>query len=109
FELNPPSAYFGNLQQGQSAERVISIKNNADEEVSVTLAEDSVNDPFEVELEEVVPGREYSLTVKVTAKKGESYAGTVIKLSTSLESHPEFALNAAVRILPDMEVRPPHI
>lgn len=65
-DTEPQTAQFGNVKEDEVAVRVVKIKNNTEEPLTLTMDETSTSETFKAELSETVPGKEFDL--KITAQ-----------------------------------------
>lgn len=102
--INPRYAHLNGIL-GDKIERVIQLRGEKKEPLSVEIASVSIPDKVEVELREVEKGRRYEVKVRNKVNKETRYQGQV-KLTTNYAEKPELVIRILVNIGAPVEVRP---
>jgi hypothetical protein len=107
YEAKPASRItFAGIERDEAATQSIELHNNMEEDVVLELQPIDAEAPFDVELEEIEPGRVYKLsaTTKPPLKIGANSAN--IELETGIEQLPSLTIPVSVYIAPRVAVMP---
>lgn len=104
----PTHADFGRIASKEPQERVVTIVNNTDNPLELTL-EPPKDDHFKFELIEKVPGKKYDVRVTVVPTTEPGVLRSSVKIRTNVAVKPVLTI-AAVAIIPErLEVLPTQI
>lgn len=102
--MNPRYAHLNGIL-GEKIERVVHLRGEKKEPLSVKVASVSIPDKVEVELREIEKGRRYEVKVRNKVDKETRYQGQV-KLTTNYAEKPEVVIRISGNVRAPLEVRP---
>ncbi len=111
FVIDPPNAgSFGRVQAGAKVERILTLTNNMDTPVKLSLPKNPAKEgPFVGELVEKEPGQVYTLTLKGEGPWQEKVNRANFRISTDMKEAPIIDVSASAYLPPRLEVNPPEI
>ena len=108
--VDPPTATFGLLREpDKSVSRVLTITNNAETPLELTLKPQSGLHRFDFELTEKEPGKVFELRVTTRPPYDPGFVSGFITLATNLESQKELRISAGGRVPKRLDVLPAKI
>jgi len=106
-DVTPTGAYFGRVYSEKSQERILKIKNNADQDLKLELKPVAEDAKFDFELTEKTPGKEFEL--KITSKppyEAGSYARANATLTSNIDAQKKITVNAVLAAAKRIDVLP---
>ncbi len=111
FVIDPPDAgSFGRIQPGAKLERILTLTNNMEKPVKLSLAKNPTKEgAFVAELAETTPGQVYTLTIRGEGKYQEKVNRANFRVTTDMPKTPFIDVSASAYLPPRLEVNPPEI
>ncbi|MCC7291712.1 MAG: DUF1573 domain-containing protein [Phycisphaerales bacterium] len=105
-EVTPATISYGSLKATDTIEKTVTIKNNGEKPMELTLAEPDKNMPFKYELTEKEKGKVFELRVTTVAPIKEGTHNSSVILTTNVEEKKELKIGVAAVVPPRLAVRP---
>jgi len=107
FDIQPnPRLTFGRIERNETAVQSIELRSNMDEPAALKLKPLPRDGAFDVKLEEVTPGKTYTLSATTRPPLPLGSSTMTIELDTGIERLPVLAVNVSAYIAPRVYVRP---
>ncbi|MEK6798782.1 MAG: redoxin domain-containing protein [Planctomycetota bacterium] len=104
-DITPASASFGRITEQEPQTRELTIINNTETPVQLTLQKEP-NDPFAYELVEKEAGKRYSLNVTAKPPFTEGSLHGNLRIGTNVEQQKELMVASVATVPPRLEVQP---
>ena len=108
-EVTPSAATFGRLKPDSVSTKTLKVLNNTGENLDIKLASDASEGCFKAELSEVVPGKEYELTVTAQPPYNSGNNRHMIKLLTNHPQQKEIQVTCLALVPQRLELRPDNL
>lgn len=106
-DVEPRMAQFGRVKVDSVITRKISLINNTDTPLQLTVSQDKTSEVFKAKLTEVVAGREYELIVTASPPYQTKVNRFVLELTTNLPQKSRIEVICMATLPERLEVQPP--
>ncbi len=105
-DITPASISFGSLKSTDTIEKTVTIKNNAETPMELTLAEPDKTLPFKYELTEKEKGKLFELRITTVAPVKEGTHSASVNLTTNIAEKKDLKIGVSAVVPPRLAVRP---
>ena len=105
-DIQPPTAYFTRVSEDDTSEKVLTLTNNTDTPMVLTLPPVKANAKFEYSLTETDPGKKYELKIRPRAGQGAGNVRDILALQSNLPKAKKIEVTVTARIVPRLEALP---
>lgn len=108
-ETKPRSLNFRNLKPAEEKDITMTLKNNGEEPLELTLVKSDVGKSFTAEIIEKTPGKEFELIVHAKPPYKEGRFNATVSIKTNVDKQPELKIRVSANALPRIEIKPKQI